>query len=268
LDLKLVAVRIPWLWYDYVTSKFKSVPWFPSLLLFAAIYGIGCLFALISGDLERFVRDLRQFGPIGVITFSSLLLSYAPFRMERLWTAVEPWLANDPEVVSVAKARTRGLLTRFFWLTGLIWAAAMVPFAVMAPDAAGNWYQGYPDPSVFVWWNVLFIPMVGYFAGAATALGVFGLSVFASHTFRVLDLRRGFILEGGKAALKPFNQMLWTVWGLFGFPAVLIAGTVSSATILRNLERGDEIQIATVVPPPAVAGGFPGGSVRATGVHE
>ncbi len=93
------------------------------------------------------------------------------------------------------------------------------------------------------------VPLVGYFAGAATSVAVFGRSVFASRTLRILDLRRGFILEGGKASLRPFNRMLWTVWGLFGFPTVLIAATVVTASALSNLERGEGIQVFSLVPP-------------------
>jgi hypothetical protein len=136
MSLTSLANGIPWLWHDYGTSKFGSFRWLPSLLLLAAVYGIGCLIAVVAGDLFMFIRDLRWFGPIGVITLSSLLLSYVPLRMERLWTAIEPWLANEPEVVNVARNHTRRLLTLFFPLTTAIWAAAMVPFAVIAPDAS------------------------------------------------------------------------------------------------------------------------------------
>ena len=72
----------------------------------------------------------------------------------------------------------------------------------------------------------------GYFFGAAFSMIGIGLGLLTRRISNTLDLKRGFILHGGKAALQPFSQLLWMTWTAFALPVIAIFGLALATTVM------------------------------------
>jgi hypothetical protein len=200
-----------------------------SALVFAGVYGVGVLVSFLSGDLQRFLNEPRYLWPPISAGLSSFALGRLPRAIGDLWTKWAPWLAN-PDVELIAfQAAIPGLLTRGFWLIALLVLGLYGQYLFMEDP----WAIGILRPDIYRFIYVIWAPTVAYFAGGAGAVAAFGLGAFAHHAAKVLDLKRGFILGRGKAALQPFNQVLWMLWGLTVLPILafgLLNGLVNVTT--------------------------------------
>jgi len=224
--------RIPWLWYDLVVSRVPLPLWLLSLLPFLFTYGVGVILASTAGELTHFLRDWRWLltafaGP----TVASLSLGYVPRGVKRFWASLRPWLADAEEEIAAFNAGIPSLLTRFFWLCAPPLIAFIAMWAVLGP-IPGNWSYDYAHPEVFNFFVLLTALVNGYFVGAAFSMIGIGLGLLTRRISDTLDLKRGFILHGGKAALQPFSQLLWMTWTAFALPVIAIFGLSLATTVM------------------------------------
>ncbi len=67
------------------------------------------------------------------------------------------------------------------------------------PDAPGNWARDYPHVAALQAYPILVAPFMAYFVGGIFSMAGLGPGVFIHRMQAHLDLKRGFILQGGKA---------------------------------------------------------------------
>ena len=244
-----LAARIPWLWYDYVVSRVPLPLWALSLLLFAVLYGFALLLALIAGEVPQFVRDIRYLFMLLMPAFGSFALGYIPRTMALLWAGIRPWLANTEEQIAALQTTTPDLLSRFFWPCVVIIGTVVVPYTIPGGDP---WARDYAHPGIIEKVSLLAAPFLIYFIGALFAIASIGLGLLAHRLSRAADFMRGFILHGGKAALQPFNALLWVVWGTFTLPFILMVVVLIAVDPTSTDELADAVQylvmVAMVVP--------------------
>lgn len=226
--------RIPWLWSDFASRALVPL-WVLSFLIFALLYGMGILLAIIAGELPRFLADFRWLGPLGFPAFASYTLGYLPRILNSLINSIRPWLNDPEEKIEAFRANLPEILMRFFWPLALVWGAGIsLPGLI---GARGFLSQGYLHPEIFRNVALLASPIFAYFVAGAVSAASVGLGIFA-HRLRQLDLKRGFILEGSKAALRPFSRLLWVVWATFTIPALLIASYIFAGLAPELLTTG------------------------------
>ncbi len=223
LSSRSLAQRIPWLWYDSVVSRVPLPLWVLSLLLFAFLYAAGAAFATVDGVLPQFLRDYRWLVPLGIPALTSFGAGYTPRALDRFWTGLRPWLANPTEELAVFQAGIRNQLTRFFWPTAVIMFVFSAQFGIFL-DSPGNWARDYPRYAALRGATLLSAPFVAYFVAGIFSMIGFGLGSLVRR-LQALDLKRGFILQGGKALLRPFNDLLWVTWGSTLLIVLLVALT-------------------------------------------
>ena len=229
-----IAHEIPWLWYRLVV-KANVPPWLPSVLLFISLYAVGLIGAALAGELPKFVRDIRWLVPLGLPGLTSLILTYAPRILDRLWSGLAPWLSNTEAEIEALRASAPRLLTRFFWPIGLFLTALVGQFIIVGNP--GNWTQDYQNPQFFAAITLIAAPFVGYFVGGAASIATIGLGALLHRMSHTLRFRTGFTLEGGKSALQPINELLWLIWAVM-MPTlllVLVANTALSPATLENI---------------------------------
>ena len=220
-----LAHDTPWLWYRLV-AKANGPLWVPSVLLFIALYAVAASVAALAGELPRFVRDIRWLAPLGLPALNSLVLSYVPRIMDRWWDGLVPWLSNSDEEIAALRAMSPRILTRFFWPLAIFLTALVGQYVVVG--APGNWTHDYRHPQVLSAVSLIAAPFVGYFVGGAAAVATIGLGMLVRRMSRPLQFRRGFTLEGGKEALRPFNRLLWLIWGVMT-PTLLVVLVADAA---------------------------------------
>jgi hypothetical protein len=211
--------RIPWLWHDYVVEKTGVPLWLLCLLLFLLLHGWAITLAGSAGHLSQFLGDLRWTILTVAPALGAFILAYTPAALTRFWQNLRPWLADTEAEIAALEEATPKLVMRFFWPYFVTVTFFMGVFSFLGTDA--GWFQDYPDLGALRYVPLSTAPFVGYFVGGALAIASGGLGMFAQSLHR-RDLRGGFILEGGKAALRPFNQLLWAIWGIFTVPTIFI----------------------------------------------
>ncbi len=235
--------RIPWLWYDYVVSRVPLPLWLLSVVFFAVLYVLGLVPAIIAGEVPQFVRDIRYLLLPPLPTFGSFAIGYMPGALNRFWESIRPWLANSKEQIGALEAATPDLLSRFFWLGVLVMALVTAPYAIPGGDP---WARDYAHPNIIEKATLLNTPFLIYFGGALFSVASIGLSMFARQLGRAIEFKRGFILHGGKAALQPFNALLWTIWGTFTFPLILMIVVLVAADPTSTDEPLDAVQFIVI----------------------
>ena len=215
------AQRIPWLWHDYVVAQTRVPPWALSLLLFVFLYGASFTLAAIDGVLPQFLRDYRWLVPTALPAVSSFTVGYTLRALDRFWRGARPWLADSEEELAAFWAATRDQLMRFFWPPAVIMFIFMTQFGIFL-DAPGNWARDYAHFAALRGGPLLSAPFMAYFVGGIFSVTGIGLGVFVRRIQTHLDLKRGFILQGGKQVLRPFNDLLWVIWGISLVVATLV----------------------------------------------
>jgi hypothetical protein len=231
--------RFPWLWHDYVVSRIPAPRWAVALILVVTTYGSLVLGAAWSGDFVRLVKDPRWLFIAGLPVLASLALSYIPSAISNLWGGLKPWLANSDEEVTAFGQEIQGLLTRYFIIGALLWTAVITTGLIFGPTE-GSWLDGYPNPDSIRLSGVVFVPVFGYFLGGGTTTMGVGLAMLTREVSRRLDLKRGFVLGGGKAALRPFSRLLFTIWASFTIPVTLLYGIAASIYGPMLNDQGEE----------------------------
>jgi len=217
-----VHQRIPWLWHDYVVTRTGVPLWLLCLLLFLLLHGWVVALAASAGHLSWWfllLGDLRWTILTVAPAMGAFVLAYAPGALTRFWQNLRPWLANTEAEAAALEEATPKLVMRFFWPYFLTVTFFMGIFSFLGEDV--GWFRDYPDLGALRYVPLSTAPFVGYFVGGALALASSGLGMFAQ-SLRRLDLREGFMVEGGKAVLQPLNQLLWTIWGIFTVPTIFI----------------------------------------------
>src|SRR6266571_1706260 len=220
----LFSQRIPWFWHDSVVSSSPLPLKTFAALVFLAVYGVAAFFALLSGDLYRFLTDPRFLVPAVSASLSSYVVGYVPRAMGVLWTSLTPWLGN-PEELAAFQTAIPALLMRAFWIFAVVILGLFSQWLFVEDP----WVRDFMRPDIFHLAYVIQAAAVAYFMGGAAAIATVGLGLFTHRAARVLDLKRGFVLHGGKRALQPFNQLLWVLWVLFALPTI-VGGLVNVAT--------------------------------------
>lgn len=233
-----IAQDTPWLWYRFVANA-KAPRWLPSVLLFFALYALGITGAALAGELPTFVRDIRWLAPLGLPSLNSLILSYTPPILDRLWAGLVPWLRNTDDEIDALRHAAPRLLTRFFWPIAIVLTGLVGQYTIVS--APGNWTQEYKNPQFLSAVTLIATPFVGYFVGGAASIAI-GLGTLVYRMSRSLRFRRGFTIEGGKRALQPFNQLVWLIWGVMT-PTLLFVVVASAA--LSRAALGNVILTAT-----------------------
>ncbi len=234
--------RLPWLWVDLVVSRVALPPWVLSVLLFAALAVIGLLVGLLGGEPLRFLLDIRRLALFGLASFASFTIVYARQAMTALQRAMTPWVASSDETTREFWENGPDWLTRGFGLFAAFWAAIPVLYFVIEPLMLHR----LPSPGRFAVTRYLIVamtPLIAYFMGGACCIATVGLGRLVHHMSKVLDLKEGFILQGAKSALAPFNRLVWVTWSTVTLPLMLIAlsvvtlGQISGRTIpLRTVD--------------------------------
>lgn len=210
--------RIPWLWRD-VLARTRLPLWLLSLLVFFIGYSGCLLLALIAGELPQLVRDARWLILFGLPAFAALTLGYTPHAMARLWTNMRPWLANSEQEIANFQTITLRMLTPFFWLAAALLGGFVLFWAFVDPQQ--TWHGEFAHPEILRLIPVLAAPFYAYFGGGAVSIAGVGLGLWAYRIGHGLEFKPGFILQGSKTALQPFNQLLWIVWGTITLPVIL-----------------------------------------------
>jgi hypothetical protein len=151
-----------------------------------------------------------------------------------LWASIRPWLANPEAEIQELEASTRPVLARYFLPGAAIWFLFSVYWA-----ATGSWAENFKDPLLStvltIWFGCIFLT---YFVGAGVSFGIGGTWSLVRLLSSRLDFRPGLILEGGKTALAPFNQLFIMNWLFFVW--VIMLSTVGSTPVttqgLRNVD--------------------------------
>lgn len=230
------ARRVPWLWHDYVVSRTSLPLWSLALLIFLFLYIASITLAAMDGVLPQFLRDMRYLATSAIPAVTSIALGYAPRALDRFWQGLKPWLANPDDELLAFHAATRDQFARFFWPPVLLLFIFMAQWAFF-PDAPGNWARDYPHVAALQAYPILVAPFMAYFVGGIFSMAGVGPSVFIHRMQAHLDLKRGFILQGGKAVLRPLNDLLRTTWTVFAIAVLLVVFTSTplSGTAMSGL---------------------------------
>lgn len=221
-----ILQRIPWLWYEYVVARARLPLRAICLILFAITYGIGALIAFRAGILPRYLGDYPSLVNFALPALAAYTLGYAPRALDYFWRNIRPWLANSEEEITTLQAAAPNLLMRFFWV-GMVIAGGGTALYAFFPQEPSIGTATLPE--IFRDITLLAAPFMGYFFGGAISVATFGLGLFARSIGQDLDLKEGFVVQGGKSALQPFNWLLWVVWATFTLP--LIVSTLLSFAI-------------------------------------
>lgn len=232
--------ELPWLWSRWAgksTGRLAAI----SLGIFVYCFLLGLAGAAATGGVYLYVRDMAWlFGNV-FVAGGAFALGYAPKGVERFFASLRPWLANSQEEITAMEKATLQLLFRAVWpLTILLLVVAAANGAAKDPR-----YSSAGLDNLYVWMNLSGSPTYAFFGGGAAAVAIFGLSAVA-YRLRRFDLKPGFIVQNGKAALQPFNQLLWVVWGAYAFPAILtVAFFIGGTTNAQGLDR-QQVQVITL----------------------
>jgi len=211
-----------------------------SLLAFAAAYGTSCAIAAAAGDVLLFVGDLRWLLPLGIVGVGSFVVSGVPQALERMWGNLWPWVANSEAGASELRAKTLGVVGGGFWVALAITIVATLPTIIADPTEV-SFTRDFPRPQTMKYWHYIVMPFTWYFAACMAGLAVWGLPRLAVKMRRVLDLRSGFLLEGGKALFRPITRLLWMLWTLGLFPFLIGFGIeVAFATKRTDITAFEE----------------------------
>jgi hypothetical protein len=217
--------RIPWLWYELVVSRTAAPFWVPSAVLLALLLSGGLAIAAAGGYLIEAATEPRFWLNRAYPALCSLAIGYAPEALQRLIANLQPWIAHPEQELAELRHDLSHDLGHFFWLGAVISAMLVVWFAFVDPAdmQLGIGRDTYRHLQLF---DLLFY---AYFCGSATPLVVWVVWLLTKR-LRSVELKPGFILNGGKPALSPFNQLLVVVWMTCVLPMVLI--------VLIGLVRG------------------------------
>ncbi len=231
---------LPWLWSRWAGKSIRRLT-VVSVAIFVYCFLIGLAGAVATGGVNLYVRDLAWlFGNV-FVAGGAFALAYAPKGVERFFASMRPWLANSPaEIASEESATLRLLYRGVLPLTILLLVVAVANVTVKDPR-----YSSAGLDNLYMWMNISGSPTYAFFGGGTAAVAIFGLAAVA-YRLRRFDLKPGFILQGGKAALQPFNQLLWVVWGTYAFPALLtVAFFIGGTTNTQQLDRR-QVQVITI----------------------
>ena len=231
--------RAAWAWTDFVErTRLPPLVMAAGLLLF--LYGTNLLIATTFGEARAFVEDYRRPASYLIVGGYAVYLVYLPRAIRNLWVSIRPWLANPDTEIDALEASTRPLVARYFLPSAAIWALFVVYWV-----ATNSWSEGYDGslvPRLITGWHGLFLT---YFVGTGIAFGLGGVwSVMRLASSR-LDFRPGLILEGGKAALRPFNHIFLGTWLFFLYVASL--ATVGTTPITAQGFRREDAALWVVI---------------------
>lgn len=254
-----LAQRIPWLWYDHVASQPVAPSWLLALIPFAFNYGLGVLLAIWDGELSGFLLDYRWPVLFALLVIACWTLGYVPRASGQLLVSLRPWLRNSDEEIEAFRGATPELLMRCFWISAAIWGGFTVLWFVV--PGADSWSPDYAHPEIIHRMPLLLAPSMAFFVGASFSMVSMGLGLFTQRISRDLSLKRGFVLQGGRASLQPFNRLLRNIWITFTLPAIVwvvvvfainaprLSGPWLAAVNTGVLVLGGALAIPTLVLP-------------------
>lgn len=216
--------RIPWLWHEAVVMRVPVPPWAMSLAIFLFFYGTSLLAASWAGDVAAFLKDPSWIVLYTLPAAASLLTSHAPRAILGMWDHARPWLSNPEAEIARAVQATPPMLMRLFWPSYVSWTLLNMQAwaAGIGPIPHPPWTEPYPHPEAFRYYAMLMAPTASYFMAGATSIGLLGLTLVARQFCGTWKLKQGFVLGGGKAALRPFNQLVWLTWAAVSLPFLLV----------------------------------------------
>jgi len=207
-----------------------------SAALFVVLEIVGAFVALSFGELRAFAADPRWMTSALIIALSAYQLVALPRAINRFWETISPWLSNSDEEITSLKAQTRPLLARFFPASALLWVAFGLVWVL-----TGTWSEFFRSRQVAPILNAIYgFGFRWYFLGIAAVFNSVGLWMLLRILGRTLRFRPALLLSGGKGAIRPFNQLLWTAWRYF--LAVIVLAGVSTMPV-----RGKGFQIEDAI---------------------
>ncbi len=187
--------------------------WAGSLLLFGVFYLVGAFIAFETGEWPRSLVHPRNIAVYVLPAFAAFTMGYAPRKMADLWTRMKPWLVNPPEDIERLERETPDILMRPFWVVAGLWFLSAIGVAFTGSRMT--------DLESFRYVSLATALFSAYFMGGAAAIAI-GLSLFMYRFQKWADFRPGFILQGGKDVLRPFNHLVWMTWALLTLPILLL----------------------------------------------
>ena len=146
--------------------------------------------------MTRYVRDLRWL-LAALPAFGAVTVGYLPRVLDRLWASLRPWLSEPERTLLQCRSEAPRLLTRYFWVGMLMWAAFAVAFVFI--DHRYTWVSIYSRPDVLKYGFVIVAPFFGYFVGGPAAVAGAGLKAF---TPTLMDAR--FFIQVGTSMTAIF----------------------------------------------------------------
>lgn len=209
--------RLPWLWYDLIVTRTAAPFWVPSVVLLALLVLGGLLVSAAGGQLREAVGEPRFWLGRAYPALCSLAIGYAPEAISRLIANLGPWLERPDDELAELQQEMSYDLTRFFWIGGMISAAVVFWFAFIDPADLNI----SMNRETFRNLQLFDLPFYTYFCGSATPVLTWSGGLLIRR-LRSLHIKPGFILNGGKQTLSPFNQLLVVVWVACVLPMSLI----------------------------------------------
>lgn len=200
------------------------------------MYVSGLAAAAAFDAVDFYLRDVVWVVSSVFTAGSAYALGSIPLGIRHFWANLRPWLSAARQDVPDPEQDSIRLMTRAFWY-GL---AVIIGLGAFSGAVGDPRYSAAGFGDLYAWMNTLRFPLFVYVVGGATGVGAIGLGVFARSLNRY-ELKPGFIVGGGKAALRPFNQMVWAVWLGYAVPAVLTIALFYSAT--NDVEGADQTQV-------------------------
>lgn len=182
-------------------------------MLFGIFYLIGAFIAFETKEWPRSLVHPRTMAVYVLPAFASYTLGFAPRKMADLWDRIKPWLNNAPEDISRFERETPSILMRPFWIVAGLWFLSSIGIAFTGSRMT--------DLETFRYVGLAMALFSAYFVGGATAIAI-GLSIFMYRFQKWADFKQGFILQGGKDVLRPFNHLVWVTWALLTLPVLLV----------------------------------------------